>query len=312
MRSSIRFWEAWSGLCSRTISHADSAVNTLALSPDKHWLAAGGYGKIRVYDCTSEGRDGPIVEYAAHSGNVTSLAWHIDARWLASASEDGTVKIWDMRLPSHKPSRTYFHDHPVNDLAVHPNQGDVIACDQAGSVKIWDLAQNSCSHDLWPSESSSVPIRSVSVAQDGTFLCAAAQSGVVYIWKFDHNGERNEPFELLPAHRFDAHPPTDYLTKCRISPDSNWLATTSSDKSIRIWNASGGFNLDMVLEGHQRWVWDVAFSADSAYVVSSSSDGTARLWDLSTGTTVRRYRGHTKALIAVALNDAHWLPPGVA
>lgn len=268
-----------------------------------------------------------MVETAAHQGNVTSLAWHIDARWLASGSDDGTVKIWDMRIPSQKPSRSYVHEHAVNDLSVHPNQGDVIACDQAGSVKIWDLAQNSCSHDLWPStEETSVPIRSVSVAQDGSFLCAATQTGVVYVWKFEHQSpatpteedgpfdmrRSGDPFELLPAHRFEAHSPNDYLTKCRISPDSHWLATTSSDKTVKIWHVSNyQFTLDKVLSGHQRWVWDAAFSADSAYLVSASSDNTARLWELASGTTVRQYAGHTKALITVALNDAHWLPPTV-
>lgn len=34
------------------------------------------------------------------------------------------------------------------DVAIHPNQGEIISCDQAGSVKIWDLAANSCTHEL--------------------------------------------------------------------------------------------------------------------------------------------------------------------
>ena len=63
--------------------------------------------------------------------------------------------------------------------------------------------------------------------------------------------------------------------------------------------------------GHQRWVWDCAFSADSAYLVTgehifppgssyfhilltASSDHTARLWEMSSGETVRQYNGHHK------------------
>lgn len=31
-----------------------------------------------------------------------------------------------------------------------------------------------------------------------------------------------------------------------------------------------GYQLDKVLQGHQRWVWDMAYSADSAYLVSGA------------------------------------------
>jgi G protein beta subunit-like protein len=101
------------------------------------------------------------------------------------------------------------------------------------------------------------------------------------------------------------------------------MATTSSDSTIKIWsikapstatanaavtlNAGGNNNwsiqLERVLAGHQRWVWDCAFSADSEYLVSASSDHTARLWDLSNGEVIRQYQGHQKAAVCVALND---------
>jgi len=46
------------------------------------------------------------------------------------------------------------------------------------------------------------------------------------------------------------------------------LATTSSDKTTKIWNVAKGFTLERTLVGHQRWVWDCGFSADSAYLVT--------------------------------------------
>lgn len=88
-------------------------------------------------------------------------------------------------------------------------------------------------------------------------------------------------------------------------------------------------------EGHQRWVWDGAFSADEAYLFSVSSDCTARLWDLAVDPaerspkyelrreprsavlepesprdlalgreTVCVYAGHKRAIIACALEDS--------
>jgi hypothetical protein len=36
----------------------------------------------------------------------------------------------------------------VNDICVHPNQGELISADQAGSIKQWDLLEDSCTHEL--------------------------------------------------------------------------------------------------------------------------------------------------------------------
>jgi target of rapamycin complex subunit LST8 len=60
---------------------------------------------------------------------------------------------------------------------------------------------------------------------------------------------------------------------------------------------------ETILDGHQRWVWDCAFSADSAYLVSVSSDHYARLWELSTAQIIRQYNGHHRGAVCVALND---------
>ena len=94
---------------------------------------------------------------------------------------------------------------------------------------------------------------------------------------------------------------------------SRFLATCSADTTVKIWSISGNydFRLERVLIGHQRWVWDCAFSADSAYLVTgkslvfvdfihncifsaASSDHTARLWEMASGETVRQYNGHHK------------------
>ena len=46
------------------------------------------------------------------------------------------------------PQRNYAHHAPVNDLALHSNQGELISCDQNGAIKVWDLGGDRCSHEL--------------------------------------------------------------------------------------------------------------------------------------------------------------------
>lgn len=191
--------------------------------------------------------------------------------------------------------RTYKHEGTmVNDVVIHPNQGELISCDQLGSVKIWDLGENTCTHELVPAED--VPIRTVSIASDGGTLVAGNNHGTVFVWRIQSGSETTS---LVPVTSFLAHP--KYITRCILSPDTRHLATCSADTTVKIWSTKDyEYTLERTLEGHQRWVWDAAFSADSAYLVTASSDHAARLWDLATGETVRQYDGHHRGISCCA------------
>lgn len=308
----IRFWEALSGICSRTIQHPDSQVNRLSISPDKKYLAAAGHRSIKLYDIKSTNPN-PLLSFEGHNGNVTGIAFHCEGKWMVTSSEDGYVKIWETR--SGTLQRSYNHSCPVNDVVIHPNQGEIISCDREGSVRIWDLAENNCSHQLIPEED--IPVASVTIATDGSTLCAGTNSGNVYVWYLVISEEKTS---LIPITHFSAH--SNYITRVLLSPDVKHLATCSADHTTKIWEVKEvgqtspslgrskfdeknprAFVLESTLTGHQRWVWDCAFSADSAYLVTACSDHYARLWDIQTEEIVRQYNGHHRGLVCVALND---------
>lgn len=49
---------------------------------------------------------------------------------------------------------------------------------------------------------------------------------------------------------------------------TSFLATTSADTTVNIWQTAD-FSLKKTLkEGNQRWVWDCAFSEDSQYLIT--------------------------------------------
>ncbi|KIJ52632.1 hypothetical protein M422DRAFT_156123 [Sphaerobolus stellatus SS14] len=294
----IRFWEAWSGICSRTIPRSGETgqVNRLAISPDKRYLAAAIHKKVNIYDITSPSAS-PVVTFEGHTGNVTSVCFHSGGKWLATGSEDGTIRIWD--LSKHHAHRSYDNRAPVNDICIHPNQGELISCDQAGSIKLWDLTENVCTLELAPA--GNVPIRSLSIASDGRCLVAGNNKGKCYVWKINPENSKLPRFQALT--KFPAH--SRYITRVLLSLDVRTLATCSADTTVKIWSISPHyeFRQDKVLLGHQRWVWDCAFSADSAYLVTASSDHVARLWEMSSGETVRQYNGHHKAVVCCALHD---------
>ena len=208
----IRFWEALSGICLRTIQYPDSQVNKLVISPDKRFLIAAGNPHVRMYDVANN-TPNPISSFEGHTGNVTAVGYQSGSRWIVTASEDQTIKIWDIRTPGIQ--RDYHLKHPVNDVIIHPNQGELVSGDQSGSIFIWDLAGNACTHEFIPEEE--VPIRSVSMAVDGSLLVAGNNKGNLYTWK-----SKGDLTELTALTKVSAH--SKYITKCLLSPDTRYVS----------------------------------------------------------------------------------------
>lgn len=67
-----------------------------------------------------------------------------------------------------------------------------------------------------------------------------------------------------------------------ISPDSNYVATGSRDKSAKLWDLATGREVRSFL-GHQFSVFDLAFSRDGKLLLTGNGDGTAKIWDVTTG-----------------------------
>ncbi|KAH0445881.1 hypothetical protein IEQ34_025284 [Dendrobium chrysotoxum] len=58
----------------------------------------------------------------------------------------------------------------------------------------------------------------------------------------------------------------------------------------------------LILHGHNHFVSDVTVSSDGQFALSASWDKTLRLWDLTTGTTARRFVGHTGDVLSVSFS----------
>jgi len=245
----------------------------------------------RLFEINSANHN-PLLACEGHTSSVTGLGFHREGRWMYSSSEDGTVKIWDLRSPGFQ--RSFDCKCPVNAVALHPNQAELVSGDQNGNVRVWDLSTSKMVNELVPDNN--VPIRAVSVSEDARCVVAANQNAEVFVW----NPETSENFKEVT--RFFAHE-TGYCIKAKISPDCRTLVTTGSDKTARLWDTTT-WSLQQTLSQHQQWVWDATFSADSSYLVTASSDHSARLWSLSSGEVVRQYTGHQGAVTCVALNDS--------
>lgn len=209
------------------------------------------------------------------------MGFQKDNKWFFTASEDGTLKIFDFKTSGYM--RNFDNNGVmVNAAVLHPNQGEIIFGDQSGRVRIWDLTEN-VPKELYV-DSEEVPIRSLAISKNAKKLVAGNNQGTCFIWEASEDSDQFVPMQELVAH------PDHYVLKCQFSPDSKFLATCSSDKTCVVWQLYEHESVDpetsdqeaeepfeeyvdySVLSGHGGWVWDCDFTADNNFVITVSTD----------------------------------------
>ncbi|MBY0433478.1 MAG: WD40 repeat domain-containing protein, partial [Cyclobacteriaceae bacterium] len=86
-----------------------------------------------------------------------------------------------------------------------------------------------------------------------------------------------------------------------VSPDSNYVATASRDKSAKLWQVSTGREVRSFL-GHQASVVCLDFSRDGKYLLTGSSDATARVWEVASGKEILLVKPDDEPLTDVAFS----------
>lgn len=93
---SIKFWKFDLAPNAKIFPGHNQEVQTLAISPDQHFIATGSYDnsiKIINFDTTTE-----IRTLKGHSGIVNAVVISADCKLVVSGSSDKTIIIWDLEL----------------------------------------------------------------------------------------------------------------------------------------------------------------------------------------------------------------------
>ncbi|NJL68038.1 MAG: WD40 repeat domain-containing protein [Microcoleus sp. SM1_3_4] len=85
------------------------------------------------------------------------------------------------------------------------------------------------------------------------------------------------------------------------SPDGQIIASSSGDRTVRLWDVSTG-ECVKILTGHTNRVYSVAFSPDGQTIATASFDRTIKLWNLSSGECLQTLTGHHNGVYAVVFS----------
>jgi WD40 repeat protein len=221
---SVKLWDAASGKELRTFAGPNGHQNlvlSLAFAPDGQTFASGGADNTaKVWDIPMR----QALRELALTEAATAAAISPDAKFLAAASKDGAIKLWNA-ADGKETFRLTGHVGPVTNLAFTGNGQFLVSTGMDSTMRFWNPANG---QNVAVVGAHSAPVLALGLAANGTAGYTAGADGLLKFWQMPP----------VPPRPFPAH--GDSVTCLALSADGATLVTGCSDKNVRVLNFENG------------------------------------------------------------------------
>lgn len=278
-----------------TLTGHESWVRAMAWFPksDQQLLATGDYvGRLIVWPAMAE-KPEPKWSIAAHDGSIRAVSVSPDGKTIASAGNDGMVRVWSAE-DGKKLLELAGHDCHVYNVAFHPDGESLVSADLKGVVKHWKIPGGKLVREFDASllyifsEKYTVDvggIRGMSFNADGSRLACAgatgergiAHSGSARVLLFDWaTGGAIQEFQ--PGHE-------EICTAwgVRFHPDGFVIGSGGSRTGGYLWFWQEGEDVafHQVKFKQRAPGFDLDIAPDLKTIAVANHDGAVRIWEMS-------------------------------
>jgi WD40 repeat protein len=250
-----------------------ASPRSVAFGTDGMTLVAAARRSIRIWNLAGSGER---ILFSGHDAGIPNVTFSPDGKLLASASRDGTVKIW--QADTGKSVRT-LRDLPGEVFAVaFSPDGRLLAAGSTAKVQFWDVRSWQKLDSL---DAAGSIIWSVAFSPDGNHFAAGGQNGGWKIWSVESVAAKERPDLRLSPQPSPPLTERNVATLC-FSPDGNRLGWVERDKSIRLWDMRTRQASDFSSVRPAGSVPVISWSRDGKHLVFASANGEAEVWNVKT------------------------------
>ncbi|MEJ7591415.1 MAG: hypothetical protein WKF77_07690 [Planctomycetaceae bacterium] len=300
------------------VGHTSDVLATAYRNDGTSFATADATGHIMVW---SPDLDQQLARLQAHPGKVTAIVLPNNDQRLASAGDDGIIRVW--QLPTPSPKKLAASDVAGGTIAVLPGQQVAVYALANGLCRLINLLTGEVQREFPQPEGETTQIavsptsawfgrantagrmqvinvndasiigsvaghegaiKDVAVCLDGLRFVTAGADGTMRLWK--------QPLAAVPM---PGH--SGIVRSLAAARNGLWSLTISDDMTTRRWNAAGA--LVAQYGNHTQPLRSVMIRDDDTLFATGDAEGTVWVWDAATGTAQGVVRAHSVAVSAL-------------
>lgn len=249
---------------------SENKISSLVINSSGEWIAMGSekLGQLFVWEWKSESY---ILKQQGHALDVERLTYSPDGTYLATAGDDGKIKVWNtdncfcfVTFSEHKAA--------ITGLQFLANKGNaVVSASKDGTVRAFDLVR----YRNFRTFTTPKPVQFTCLASDNSdIVCAGAFDPYdIYMWSL----RTGDLLDVLTGH-------TGPISCLCFSPSSDtYLASGSWDKTVRVWNIFSKNQPAEVLADSADPITSIDINSSGKELSVATLNGQIMIWDKEDG-----------------------------
>lgn len=266
------------------------------------------------------------VQYAIsdHSDWIRDVAWSTNGAWVATASDDQMVGVWDAQTGEMQ----HFlsgHTDWVRGVAFSPDNKVLASAGDDGVLRFWDPAEGD---ELGSTDPIGSYLMTVAWSPDQKYISAQSSEQLLYVWDASNNellftsGESTIEGSMAWTDKQSLQVRHQDGSLLQWSPGGN-LEAAGNTSGLMVRNAKGGEaqakgayiilsgTKQALLQGHEAQIIDLQWSPAGGHLISQGADGNMGIWDAASANLLALLPltdGTAKRLVWSTEGDGFYLP----